>query len=342
MKKKNLKKLISLLVLVAILAGLVIGSVLLKKMNEVEEETPDENTSVVIFDKGSAIATSIHFKTKDNEMSFSYVNEDWVYDKDNNFPLNQDRVAAMAQAIGKVSATVTLDNASEDLSDYGLAKPSITVDAVFSDKTEKTFLFGDKNGFNSCVYFMIKGDKNVYMVEENLSEPFAADLDYLYEPEIYTLQKEGITYDEVSSISLTTVKKDSATVANKITDEKGIYDLFELIYTLDLSDYEDYYADSDEMKSSYGISPEGERFTVTYKVDDKEKEYTVYIGHKFEPAAEESETTGADEEEKKATHCYFYTFEGSSVVYSADGKTVDEIFTYLTYTPKADETTAQE
>ena len=100
------------------------------------------------------------------------------------------------------------------------------------------------------------------------------------------------------------------------------------------------YADSEEMKSSYGISPEGERFTVTYTAEDKEKTYTVYIGHKFEAAPEESETTGAeDTAEKKETHRYFYTFEGSTVVYSADGDTVDDIFTYLSYTPKTDETT---
>lgn len=340
MKKKNLKKLIALLVLALVLAGLIVGSVLLKNMNEKEEESPEKTKSVVIFDKGSAIATGIHFKTAENEMSFSYVNEDWVYDGDKNFPLDQDRVAAMAQAIGKVSASFTLKNASDDLSDYGLKEPSVTVDAKFSDKTEKTFIFGDKNDFNSCIYFMIKGDKTVYMVEEALSEPFAADLDYLYKPEIYTLQKEGVTYDEVSSVKLTTVNKDKGEITNDIRDEEGIRKAFELIYTLDLSDYEDYYADSEEMKSSYGISPEGERFTVTYTVEDKEKTYTVYIGHKFEAAPEESETTGAeDTAEKKETHRYFYTFEGSTVVYSADGDTVDDIFTYLSYTPKTDVTT---
>ncbi|MBE6588199.1 MAG: DUF4340 domain-containing protein [Ruminococcaceae bacterium] len=348
MKKKSLKKLITLAVLAAVLAGLIIGSALLKKAGSVTEDTPEENNSVVVFDKGTAIVTSIRFKTKDNEMSFSYVNDDWVYDKDNNFPLDQDGVASMAQSIGKISATVTLENPSDDLSEYGLDKPSVTVDAVFSDKSEKTFLFGDTNNFNSCIYFKIVGDDHVYMVEEALSEPFAADLDYLYEPEIYTLQKDSVTASDVTSVTLTTVK-DSAEITNEITDERGISKLYELFYTLDLSQYEDYFADSEEMKSSYGISPEGERFTVVYTAEDPsdssktvEKEYTVYIGHKFETVKEEettdtgSDTTSAD---KKAECFYFYTFEGSTVVYSADGDTVDEIFTYLSYKPTQGETT---
>ena len=116
MKKKNLKRLITLLSLALVLTGLIVGSILLKNMNEAEEETGDaEDNSVVIFDKGSAIATYIHFKTAENEMAFSYVNEDWVYEGDRNFPLDQDGVASMAQAIGKISASFTLENISDSI-----------------------------------------------------------------------------------------------------------------------------------------------------------------------------------------------------------------------------------
>lgn len=344
MKKKTAKKAVALIVLLFILGGLITGFVLLKKFNA-EENAPEEETAVTVFDKGKSIVTKLSFVSKDESMSFSFVNDDWKYDKDNNFPLNQDRVAAMASAIGVIDATVTVTEIS-DLSDYGLDKPSLTVDAVFSDSSEKTFLFGDINSFNNCQYLKISGDDNVYMVEESISTAFAVDLDYLYEPESYTLQKDNVTAEDITAITVTT----AAGQSKEIADIEGIEKLYELVYTLDLSDYEDYYADKDEMLESYGISTEGDRVHLKYTVESKSeggetvpvpKEYCIYFGHKFENAEEstskETDTTAAD----TSTYGYFYSFDGSTAVYSADGKTVDDIFKFLAYEAPAELETAE-
>ncbi|MBQ2729988.1 MAG: DUF4340 domain-containing protein [Clostridia bacterium] len=350
MKKKKktnkaLKKVLTLFVLLLVLGGLFAGFFILKDLNAEVDEDSDEDTSFEIFDKGSAIVTKVSFKTKDENLSFSYVNEDWVYDGDSKFPLDQDGVASMAAAIGKISATVKVEDPSEDLSDYGLKDAALVVNATFSDDSERSFFFGDVNKFNNCQYFMLTGDDGIYMIESDVATAFGVDLDYLYEPELYVLQKESITDDEVTSITITTAGGQQKV----ISDTEGISKLYELVYTLDLSKYEDYYADESEMFYDYGISPEGERITVGYTVESTEngktvkvpKEYTVYIGYKYEDAEESSasssDTTAAED---KKTHAYFYSFEGSDVVYTADGETVDDIFGFLAYEPKETETTA--
>lgn len=343
MKKKTAKKAVALIVLLFILGGLITGFVLLKKFNA-EEEAPEEETAVTVFDKGKYIVTNLSFVSEEQSMSFSFINDDWKYDKDNNFPLNQDRVAAMASAIGVIEATVTVSEVSKNLSDYGLDNPALTVDAVFSDSSEKTFTFGDINSFNNCQYLMISGDDNVYMVEESVSTAFAVDLDYLYEPESYTLQKNNVTAEDVISITVTT----AAGQSKEITDIEGIEKLYELVYTLDLSDYEDYYADKDEMLESYGISTEGDRVHLKYTVESENgedepvtKEYCIYFGHKFEDAEDdETESTDTTAAEEK-NYFYFYSFDGSTVVYSADGETVDDIFEYLAYEAPAELETAE-
>ncbi|MBQ4067444.1 MAG: DUF4340 domain-containing protein [Clostridia bacterium] len=355
MKKSTKKKLLTLLILVALLIGLIVGAVILKKAGEEEPDTPPEDNSVTVFDKGTAIATKIHFinKAKSNEMSFTYVNEDWVYDKDANFPLDQDRVATMAQAIGTVTATVTVKDPSDDLSVYGLAEPSITVNAQFSDGSEKQFLFGNTNSFNSCVYFKLSGDDSIYMVEEDVAEPFSADLDYLYEPESFILMKESVTDDDVFGVVLTANK---GSTVKEITDFAGICEIYELIYTLDVTDYEDYYADNGEMAATYGIKKDGtgESITVRYKqeeMDEELTEYTIYLGHKFENLKEETESEESAKAETEAesetaegsepSHYYFFSFNDSTVVYRADGETVDEIFSYLSYEPAPELETAE-
>ncbi len=348
MKNKNLKKLITFGVLILVLGGLVAGTLLLKKLNS-EEEPTEEETTIEVFDKGSTIVTAFSFKTKDEEMSFSYINDDWVYDKDSKFPLNQDRVASMAAAVGKITATEKIEKPSEDLSDYGLTKAALTVVATFSDGSEKTFLFGDTNGFNNCQYFSLSGDSSIYMVETSVATSFAADLDYLYKAETYQLMKDAVSDTDVSSITITTENGQK----KEISDDKGIEELYELVYTLDLSEYEDYYADENELKYEYGISSEGERITVHYTYETKgsdgstqklPKEYTVYIGYKYEDAEEETEdsTPGTDAEKEEKKHSYFYSFKDSSVVYTVDGETVDDIFGFLAYEPKVTDTTAAE
>lgn len=345
MKKKTQKKIITFAVLLLVLGALIAGYVIQKNLNAVEEES-EEDTSVTVFDKGTSIVTDISFESKKNSMAFEYINDDWFYKKDHNFPLDQDRTAAMADAVGKIVATVTIEDADAKLKDYGLEPADLTVKAVYSDGSERTFLFGDVNGFNGCQYFSISGDDKVYMVEAAVAEPFAADLDYLYEEESYQLQKNAVTDEDVSEITVKSGKK-----SKTITDAEGIAKLFELVYTLDLSEYEDYYADEKEMKDTYGISKNGNSIKISYTYESKDengkattlpKEYTIYIGHEFESAEKEDskdgDTTAAEKDEKKTG--VFYSFEGSTVVYSADKETVDDIFEFLTYKPA--ETTAAE
>jgi len=360
-----------LLVIAALVAAILIISAVNRAANK--DETPAGDTSTVVFDKGKYIVTALNFKTEKNEMSFSYINDEWVYDGDKNFPLNGERVAVMASAIGQISASVIIENNEKPLSDFGLDPAAVTVNATFSNGSVRTFTFGKVNSFNSCQYLMISGDPNVYMVEDTVDDPFSADLEYLYKAESNLLQRQMVTADDVTAITVVTAKEES----REITDYTGVCQLYELIYdNLDLYEYEDYYADSTEMKDTYLLFPEGDRVIIEYLDDSgSEKTYTLYIGAKNEPEPEneeeekkedestettapesegaESDTTAPEsdtavpetdtsegestEEPEESKYYYFYTFEGSSVVYNADGESVDKIFEFLSYTPTTDE-----
>ena len=350
MKKKNLKKIISMGVLLVILAGLIAGYFIQKDLNakKAEEEVAANAVTLeTVFDKGTSIVTALSFVSEEESMSFSYVNDSWVYDEDNNFPLKQTSVASMADAVSVIEAVETVKDVSEDLSQYGLTDPSLTVSATYSDGSEKTFLFGALNPFNECQYLSISGDENVYMINSDLVYPFATDLDALYEAESYKLLKEGVSSDDVSSIIL-----DISGNLKEISDSEGIAELFDLVYSLDLSTWEDYYADDEEMESVYGISTGGDSITVNYTAESTDENgnkinvpttYVIYIGADFEVVEEDSEaedTTDAEtEEEAEAETFYFYSFDGSTVVYSVEGETMDDIFSYLAYEPAAEEET---
>lgn len=337
MKNRKVKKLIAPIVMLVILAALIAATVILKNKNS--EEPPVEDTSVTVLDKTGKTVTKLEFKYGGQTLAFTYENDVWIYDEDEHFPVDGEDLSTAATAFMKVSATATVDsdNRGED-SEYGLDAPRVVAKASFSDGTAYTLTFGSTNPFNDCQYFTVTGDSNVYMAETTLSATFAHDLNSYFKSETFPLTADGVTASNVNSITVTT-----ATGQEKvISDDDGKDELLSLVKVLNLSTWEDYYADEDELRDSYGISDDGDRVTVKYTVSTTAKdsdgntvnaelpsEYTIRLGRKFDVADSDDSESG-----------YFYSPVGSSVVYASGSETIDKIYTYLAYKP-ADTTAAE-
>jgi|GEM_PF-2186613 len=350
MTKKAKKRIITLVSLVLVFGLLLGGYFIGKKLNE-EDEVIEEDTGTVVYDAGKSIVTKMSFVNEDAGLTFIYENDKWVYESDKNYPLDQDRLSAMADTVTKVTAVAIVEDATDDLSVYGLKPGVITADITYSDGNTVSFIFGNTNNFNHAQYFMMGGDDTVYMAETTVAGAFDVDLDYLYGKEEYQLMADKLQAKNISSITIETKGGNT----KEITDETGVSDLFDIVYKLSLDKWEDYYADSDEMKSEYGISPESDRITIKYTAEKATsdengsvstvklpKEYTVYIGHKYENVKDSEDTQASDttSAEKEPEYSYFYSPEGSTVVYTIDGETVDDILAYLAYQPKDTGTTA--
>ncbi len=331
MKKKAKKRIITLISLILFLSACIIIGVLLKGANDKrEKEASEDNTNTIVaFNAENSIITSFSFTRDEESLSFVYENDKWLWSEDRDFPLDQEDLSEMASAVSFIEASLMVKDPSDDLSAYGLDSPALKVEAVFSDKSQKTFLFGDTSTYNNCQYFTVEGSGEIYMLETTVSTAFGVDLDSLYAAETYQLFKDSVYQSKVKSFTLTGLNGEEITV----NDEKGIEALYDLIYSLDLSERADYYADADEMLESYGIGDTGRKIKVSYTVevtvtDDNgspkkseiTKEYTSLIGSKFENVAEDG---------KESKECYYYTHSGSTVVYSRDSETIESIFEYV-------------
>lgn len=341
MAKRKKNKALPLIIMAAALIALVIGYSVLSSYNakKAEEEANEETSTVEVLKKTSAIPVAFSYDLEGETLGFSYVNEEWVYPADETFPIDTDTVAKMVEGLTDIKAVSVVDTDGADVKDFGLEKPSLTLTVKYSDGTDYTFKFGIVNSYNSHQYMTYTGSEDVYMVESTLASTFTKKLTALYEKEIWTLQNDAVAAEDVTSI----VIEGADGKTNTIEDENGIEGLFELVYKLSLSTWEDHYADETEMKETYGIYPECDRVTLNYTKEatisnedgstttaNMPASYTVYFGHEFE-VAEESETT-ADGEEAEPDIRFFYTQKGSSVVYSQDKDVADDIFEYLTYT----------
>ena len=117
MTKKAKKRIITLVSLVLVFGLLLGGYFIGKKLNE-EDEVIEEDTGTVVYDAGKSIVTKMSFVNEDAGLTFIYENDKWVYESDKNYPLDQDRLSAMADTVTKVTAVAIVEDATDDLSVY--------------------------------------------------------------------------------------------------------------------------------------------------------------------------------------------------------------------------------
>ena len=116
----------------------------------------------------------------------------------------------MTNALGAVSATRKLDS-PEDLSEYGLDSPVLTVRYTASDDKEAEFTVGDTNDAAGGSYLKISGDDAVYLVASDFADTFNSDIYQLADMESFpTITSDSITDINVKSGSHTLeIKNDS-------------------------------------------------------------------------------------------------------------------------------------
>jgi len=329
--RKTGKSILTLIILLILLGGLIAGYLILKHFNSTQ--TKEEDSSITLLDKTDKTVTALRYSSGETNLSFAYKNDVWEYALDSHFPLQQNALQNMAVAASTVTAKIQVDAGDNTDETYGLDTPSLTVEVTFSDGSAYTYTFGDINDFNGYQYFTISENNAIYMVDASMAKSFGSPLNTLYQAETYVLRNQGVQASDITSILLET----AAGTTKEITDASGIEALFKHVDTLNLNSWVDYYADAAEMQETYGIHEGSDRITVTYNSKDSgSSNYTVYIGNKFERVADDE--TDSDE---VAGFEYFYSPEGSSVVYTTDEDTVNAIFAYLTYTPDSSDTTEE-
>ena len=174
MKKKNLKLLILLLVLAALVGGTKLAEQMTVKAEQQAEE--EASASVTVFSLDPDAIETLSYTYEDETLTFEKSNDRWVYTDEPEFPLKQSRVQVMANALEEISAVKTIES-PDDLSPYGLDEPVCTVTA-----DGQTLLLGDEQELDGYRYISV-GDGNVYLTSTDLLSSFSYDLDDMIQNE---------------------------------------------------------------------------------------------------------------------------------------------------------------
>ena len=205
---KNRKK--ALIIAIICLAAAAVLYLLVVKLSQKSEEADSSDDALVISSVDSDQITAISYEKDGKSLSFMKEDGTWYDAEDKSFPVDQDSLTTMTNALGAVSATRKLDS-PEDLSEYGLDSPVLTVRYTASDGKEAEFTVGDTNDAAGGSYLKISGDDAVYLVASDFADTFNSDIYQLADMESFpTITSDSITDINVKSGSHTLeIKNDS-------------------------------------------------------------------------------------------------------------------------------------
>ena len=182
MGSKNLKKLLALVVVLVICIGFYVW---FDNYKSNQDKDKKEDTSQVLVDVSKKdTLTEIKYKNNGKTISLKYNSKDkeWYNAKHKSWPINQENITSMTNAITKVVATRKLDT-EEKLSEYGLEKPDLVIDYSTKKGKKYTLNIGKDVSGGTSIYCTLGDKKDVYIVESTIKTAFQYDEKKLIEVE---------------------------------------------------------------------------------------------------------------------------------------------------------------
>ena len=195
MKKST--KLVSAVVVLAVLGGVYVGLNTYVTKEESTESSEEESKTEVYSVKTDDIK-SLEFIIDKKDTVFEKKDDSWVKKDETAFPVNQTTLDSAASALEKVEADRVLENV-DDLTEYGLDSPSNSVTVTTDDGSTK-FNIGDENT-STNQYYIAKDDEDstVYVVSSSIVTPFMNSLyDYAQGEDFPTIDSSTVKKVQVS------------------------------------------------------------------------------------------------------------------------------------------------
>ena len=195
MKKST--KLVSAVVVLAVLGGVYVGLNTYVSKEEKTESSEEESKTEVFSVKTDDIK-SLEFIVDKKEVTFEKKDDSWVKKDETAFPVNQTTLDSAASAIETVEADRVLEDV-EDLTEYGLDSPSNTVTVDTADGTTKLNIGDENTSTNQYYISRDDDDSTVYVVAADTVSPFMNSLyDYAQGEDFPTIDSSTVKKVQVS------------------------------------------------------------------------------------------------------------------------------------------------
>ena len=196
MKKST--KLVSAVVVLAVLSGVYVGLSTYVSKEEKAESSSEEESKTEVFSVKTDDIKSLEFIVDKKEVTFEKKDDSWVKKDETAFPVNQTTLDSAASAIETVEADRVLEDV-ENLAEYGLDSPSNTVIVDTADGTTKLNIGDENTSTNQYYISRDDDDSTVYVVAADTVSPFMNSLyDYAQGEDFPTIDSSTVKKVQVS------------------------------------------------------------------------------------------------------------------------------------------------
>ncbi len=294
-------------VLLGVLAVLCAATFALTRFEEKQEAI--QNSGETILEIPRDTVTALSWEYGDNALAFHKGEEKWLYDDDEAFPVNEEKVLNILSHFEALGAAFIIEDV-EDYSQYGLDDPECTIHLTAGEESYDVRL-GDFSRMDEQRYVDI-GDGNVYLVGEDPMDYVNSSLSSMIlnddAPGFETV--ESITFEGDQNYTVTRQEESPDTYSEEdiyFVDRNGknvpldtarVRQYLNTVTSLDLITYVTYNATEEEL-ASYGLDDPELSVTVNYSHTEEngEEEETVSDTFVFHISRNPEELAAAQEAE---------------------------------------------
>lgn len=338
-KRKNTLTLIAMLGLLVVMIG---AYGLLLQHNKDVENTSDEEEEAQIPLNEIEESEIKELQVLNETTEFTLINKDemWSLKEEEAFPVDQNTASNLASRMASLQATKEVIENANDLAEYGLDSPEITVTIKKSDDSTMTLSIGDQLTTGNDYYATINNETTVYVVEALVRNTFITEKNDLMQiEELPSINTELITGVKVTSNQFSNFtliydenNKDDYSGSslypwyitghykeNANADLTAVNQLLTNYTSLSFKEGVDY---KKENLDQYGLKTPENALTIWYREEEggEVKDLTLYLGNQNDQGE------------------YYVRLEGSDSTYTMASSTVSALFDVDVYSITAKST----
>ena len=247
-----MRKATKLYALLGVLLVVCIAAFAVSRYEEKKEQI--KNSGEVILEIPTDSVTALSWTNESGTFSFTK-DETWVYDDDNAFPVDEEKINDLLEQFTSFAAAFSIDDV-EDYAQYGLDEPICTI-KITAGEESYTVELGDFSKMDEQRYVSI-GDGKVYLVSHDPLDEFDAVLrDMILDdtiPEFDTVKQIAFSGEESYTISYdeggTSICADDVYFTDGTPlDTDTVNEWVTALRSLDLTNYVSYSATGEELQT---------------------------------------------------------------------------------------------
>lgn len=307
-----MRKATKLYALLGVLLVVCIAAFAVSRYEEKKEQI--KNSGEVILEIPTDSVTALSWTNESGTFSFTK-DETWVYDDDNAFPVDEEKINDLLEQFTSFAAAFAIDDV-EDYAQYGLDEPICTIHITAGEESY-TVELGDFSKMDEQRYVSI-GDGKVYLVSHDPLDEFDSVLrDMILDdtiPEFDTAKQIAFTGSENYTISYDEETKSICADDVYFTDGKPldtavITEWLTSLHELDLTNYVSYNVTDEELET-FGLDEPALAITLDYSSSDEDGNETdsgtfvLHLSQNPEEQAAYEEAIANEEDELPDVTCY--------------------------------------